>query len=282
MVSYVTIPHHAGLVLFLHYRNAWNWIPGGRIASSGMVLFFWACTLVIDTNTATSPDLNPFYIHAGAVRIFPNPVHYSIAWEIQSRLHEERRLDLQPDTILILEHPPVYTLGRRTRLSHWGGNEYTLCKDGAELHHVNRGGSVTFHGPGQIVVYPVLKLDRHAAGPKQLVWLLEEVIIQVLALWNITGSRIAGKPGVWIMTPDLQKIAFLGIRIEHGVTLHGFALNVDLDLTPFQRIHPCGFPDCRVTSMATVRRTAVPVGVVKQQIARIFATVFSLKWPTVA
>lgn len=141
---------------------------------------------------------------------------------------------------------------------------------------------MTFHGPGQIVVYPVLKLERLAAGPRQLVWLLEEVVIQVLDLWNITGSRIVGKPGVWIMTPEPQKIAFLGIRIDHGVTLHGFALNVDLDLTPFQRIHPCGFPDCRVTSMKTVRQTAVPIGVVKQELARTFATVFALNWSTIA
>jgi len=141
---------------------------------------------------------------------------------------------------------------------------------------------VTFHGPGQIVVYPVLKLDRHAAGPRQLVWLLEEVIIQALERWNITGSRVIGKPGVWIMTPEPQKIAFLGIRIQHGVTLHGFALNVDVDLTPFQRIHPCGFPDCRVTSMAAVRRTAIPIDTVKQEVARSFATVFALNRETVA
>jgi lipoyl(octanoyl) transferase len=237
---------------------------------------------VIDASTATSPRLNSLRIHTGAVRIFPEPVPYLIAWEIQSRLHEERLLDLQPDTVLILEHPPVYTFGRRTKLSHWGGSESALCENGAELHRINRGGSVTFHGPGQIVVYPVLKLDRHAAGPRQLVWLLEEVIIQVLAIWNITGSRIVGKPGVWIMTPEPQKIAFLGLRIEHGVTVHGFALNVDMDLTPFQRIHPCGFPDCHVTSMAAVRRTAVPVDVVKQELAQSFATVFALNWSTVA
>jgi lipoyl(octanoyl) transferase len=237
---------------------------------------------VIDANTATSPRLNSLGIHTGTVRIFPEPVPYLIAWEIQSRLHEERLLDLQPDTVLILEHPPVYTFGRRTKLSHWGGSESALCENGAELHRINRGGSVTFHGPGQIVVYPVLKLDQHAAGPRLLVWLLEEVIIQVLATWNITGSRIVGKPGVWIMTPEPQKIAFLGLRIEHGVTLHGFALNVDMDLTPFQRIHPCGFPDCRVTSMAAVRRTAVPVDVVKQELAQSFAMVFALNWSTVA
>jgi len=237
---------------------------------------------VIDTNTVMSARSNSLPIHTGAVRVFPEPIPYLIAWEIQSRLHAERLLDLQPDTVLILEHPPVYTLGRRTRLSHWGGSESALCEDGAELHQVNRGGSVTFHGPGQIVVYPVLKLDRHAAGPRQLVWLLEEVIIQALERWNIAGSRVIGKPGVWIMTPEPQKIAFLGIRIQHGVTLHGFALNVDVDLTPFQRIHPCGFPDCRVTSMAAVRRTAIPIDTVKREVARSFATVFALNWETVA
>ncbi len=236
---------------------------------------------MIDANTVTTPDLNSLHIHEGVVRVFPEPVPYLIAWEIQSRLHEERLLDLQVDTVLILEHPPVYTLGRRTGLSHWGGSEFALCKDGAELYHVNRGGSVTFHGPGQIVVYPVVKLDRYAAGPKQLVWLLEEVIIRVLGLWNITGCRIAGKPGVWVMTPEPHKIAFLGIRIEHGVTLHGFALNVDLDLTPFQRIHPCGFPDCRVTSMAAVCQTSVAVCDVKQKLAQTFATVFALNPTTV-
>jgi len=237
---------------------------------------------VIDANTVTSPRLNSHHIQAGDVRIFREPVPYLIAWEIQSHAHEDRIRDLRPDTVLILEHPPVYTLGRRTKLLDWGGSESALCEDGAELHHVNRGGSVTFHGPGQVVVYPVLKLDRHAAGPKQLVWLLEEVIIQVLDLWNITGSRIIGKPGVWIMMPEPHKIAFVGIRIERGVTLHGFALNIDLDLTPFQRIHPCGFHECRVTSMAEVHQTIVPIGVVKQQLAQTFATVFALKWATVA
>jgi len=237
---------------------------------------------VTDANTVTFPCLASLQAHAGAVRVFSEPVPYLIAWEIQSRLHEERLLGLKPDTVLILEHPPVYTLGRRTKRSHWGGSESALCKKGVELHHVNRGGSVTFHGPGQIVAYPVLRLDRHATGPRQYVRLLEEVIIQALTLWNITGSRIVGKPGVWVMSPEPQKIAFLGVRIEHGVTLHGFALNVDLDLTPFQRIHPCGFPDCRVTSMAAVRQTAVPVDAVKQQLAEIFATVFGLTRSTVA
>lgn len=233
---------------------------------------------MITANTATSPHLNSARIQEGIVRLFSEPVPYLVAWEIQSRLHHDRLQNLQPDTILILEHSPVYTLGRRTQLSHWGGDEAALCKEGAEVHHVNRGGSVTFHGPGQIVVYPVLKLDRHATGPKQFVRLLEEVIIHVLDRWNIPGSRIVGKPGVWIMEPEPCKIASLGIRIERGVTLHGFALNVDFDLTPFQRIQPCGFPDCRVTSMAAVCQTPISIEAVKQELVRAFATVFSLKW----
>ncbi len=214
---------------------------------------------------APAPDvLNP---HAEAVRVFSDPVPYLHAWNLQSRLHEERVRDQVPDTVLILEHRPVYTLGRRTTVSHWGGNASLLCEHGAELHYVNRGGSVTFHGPGQIVVYPVVKVDRHATGPRQLVCLLEEIIVQLLSRWDITGHRIPGKPGVWVMTPTPEKIAFVGIRIERGVTLHGCALNVDLDVTPFHRIHPCGFSDCRITSMAAVCQKAISLDPVKQELA---------------
>ncbi len=230
---------------------------------------------VTDPNITTSPAFDSLHFHDGSIRIFPEPMPYLMAWQLQARLHEERVLDLQPDTVLILEHPAVYTLGRRSTPSHWGGNEAVLCANGAELHYVNRGGSVTYHGPGQIVVYPILKLAGFATGPRQLVWLLEEVIIRLLSGWNITGSRITGKPGVWVMTPESEKIGFLGVRIERGVTLHGFALNVDLDLTPFLRIHPCGLSDCRVTSMAATCKASVSVDAVKQELAQIFATVFS-------
>ncbi|NJN70038.1 MAG: lipoyl(octanoyl) transferase LipB, partial [Nitrospira sp.] len=172
-----------------------------------------------------------------------------------------------------------YTLGRRTRPSDWGGNQTALCENGAEFHHVNRGGSVTFHGPGQVVLYPILKLHRYATGAKQLVWLLEEVVIRLLEYWNITGVRIVDKPGVWIMRPQLKKISFVGIRIQQGVTLHGVSLNVDLDLAPFRQIHPCGLSDCSVTSMAAVSQRAVPVEAVKQQLAETFTMVFSSSGP---
>lgn len=218
---------------------------------------------------------------AGTVLIFPEPVSYSLAWELQSRLHRERILDLRPDTVLILEHEPVYTLGRSAQASHWGGNEDVLRANGTELHRVNRGGSVTYHGPGQILVYPILRLAQHATGPRQLVWLLEEVIIRVLKLWKIDGRRIDKKPGVWVMVPEPAKIASIGIRLERGITLHGFALNVDTDLAPFQHIHPCGFIDCPVISMAALLKTMLSVNAVKHDLAQIFAAVFALEWSSV-
>ncbi|MFZ3014451.1 MAG: lipoyl(octanoyl) transferase LipB [Nitrospira sp.] len=218
--------------------------------------------------------------HGKAIRVFSDPVPYLHALKLLSRLHQERIHDQGPDTVLILEHRPVYTLGRSTTTSHWGGNASLLCEHGAELHHVNRGGSITFHGPGQIVVYPVLKLDRHATGPRQLVWLLEEIIVQLLSCWNITGHRIPGKPGIWVMTPTPEKIAFIGIRIEHGVTLHGCAINVDLDVTPFHRIHPCGFSDCRITSMAAVCQKAISLDPVKQELAQLCRRMLHLDCPT--
>lgn len=229
---------------------------------------------LIGPDITTLPSFDSLRYHDTLVYLFSDPVPYLTAWDLQSRLHNERLLDRQPDTLLILEHSPVYTLGRRTRPSDWGGNIAALCENGAELFHVNRGGSITFHGPGQVVLYSILKPNRYATGARQLVWLLEEVLIRVLEYWNITGVRIVGKPGVWVVQPEPKKVGFVGVRIQQGVTLHGVSLNVDLDLTPFRHIHPCGFPDCSVTSMADVSQEAVPMGTVKQQLAQTFAKVF--------
>lgn len=231
----------------------------------------------IDPTITAPPSFDCLHYHDALVYIFSDPVPYLTAWNLQSRVHHERLFDRQPDALLILEHLPVYTLGRRTRLSDWGGDEAALCENGAELHYVNRGGSVTFHGPGQVLLYPILKLNRYAQGAKQLVWLLEEVLIRVLDCWTITGVRIVGKPGVWVLSPEPKKVGFVGVRIQRGVTLHGVSLNVDLDLAPFRRIHPCGFPDCAVTSMTEVSHGAIPVETIKQQLAHTFMTVFSLR-----
>ena len=232
--------------------------------------------MIIHATPEMIPQMSGRQIQGTAVRLFSEPVPYLTGWDLQCRLHAERLLGLQPDTALILEHQPVYTLGRRTRLGDWGGDGSALCQTGAELHRVNRGGSVTFHGPGQVVMYPILKVTRYAAGPRHLVRLFEDVVIRLLGHWNITGSRLDGKPGVWVLTPEPRKVAFIGIRIERGVTLHGLAINVDLDLAPFHRIHPCGLTDCLVTSMAALLQTSVSVEAVKQILAQTFTEVFSL------
>lgn len=229
----------------------------------------------------TGPNVIEPPAMAGAALLVPSPVAYSIAWELQSRLHRERLLDLRPDMVLILEHQPVYTLGRSAQESHWGGNEDLLRANGADVQRVNRGGSVTYHGPGQVLVYPILRLADHAAGPRQLVRMLEEVIIRLLNLWNIDGCRIDKNPGVWVMRPEPAKIASIGIRVERGITLHGFSLNVDMDLSPFQRIHPCGFTNCPMTSMAALLKTAVSVNAIKRDLMDMFGAVFALEWSTV-
>jgi lipoate-protein ligase B len=215
-----------------------------------------------------------------ALFLFHTPIPYAAAWTLQSRLHQERVLGTRPDSVLILEHRPVYTLGRSARPCDWDGDVDTLRAHGAELHHVNRGGSITYHGPGQLVLYPILKVAEYAAGPRQLVWLLEEALIRLLTHWNIDGRRLPKKPGVWIMSRLPAKIASIGIRIEQGISLHGCSINVDMDLDAFKSIRPCGIPDCRMTTMAHLNKTGLSIQVIKHDMARIFSEVFGITWTT--
>ncbi|MCA1957121.1 MAG: lipoyl(octanoyl) transferase LipB [Nitrospira sp.] len=219
-------------------------------------------------------------LQSGTLLLFTTPISYADGWILQSRLHQERLLDERPDTVIILEHDPVYTLGRSTRPNDRPDDEGILRATGADVQVVNRGGSVTFHGPGQVVVYPILKTTAYAAGPKRLVWLLEEVVIRLLARRNIKGDRVAQKPGVWVFSPCLAKIASIGIRIQRGVSLHGFALNVDMDLSPFKLIRPCGLSDCRMTTMSRLGTTGLSVATVKRDLAEIFGEVFGIEWTT--
>jgi lipoate-protein ligase B len=129
------------------------------------------------------------------------------------------------------------------------------------------------------VGYPILKLSHYCSGPKQYVRKLEEVLIQTLLRWGIEGYRLEKKPGVWVRWNQADaKIAAIGVRIDHGVTIHGFALNVDLDLSPFSHIMPCGLTQCHITSMAEVGQSALSSSVVAQQIAQEFARIFHIQW----
>jgi lipoate-protein ligase B len=214
-------------------------------------------------------------------------LRYGDAWALQHRLVEERIADRRPDSLLLLEHEPVFTVGRSGQAGHWGGDE-ALSAAGYPLYHVERGGSVTYHGPGQVVGYPILRLADFCPGPKAYVRLLEETLIRTLAAWGLTGRRVEKFPGVWT-DPDPsdpagppRKIAALGVRIVRGVTMHGFALNVTVDLAPFDRIVPCGIAGCRVTSMqAELARTGRPapdITLVRRRVAEEFARTFGLEW----
>ncbi|TAJ32046.1 MAG: lipoyl(octanoyl) transferase LipB [Nitrospirae bacterium] len=201
---------------------------------------------------------------------------YAAAWDLQRRLVEERVAGRRPDTLVLVEHEPVFTVGRSGQAAHWG-EEQVLREAGYSLYHVERGGSVTYHGPGQIVGYPILRLSRFCPGPKAYVRLLEDVLIRTLADWGIAGQRVERLPGVWV-GEEPAKIAALGVRIVKGVTMHGFALNVTVDLAPFHRIVPCGITGCRVTSMAALLGTPVEVAMVRKRVAEKFAEVFGLDW----
>lgn len=217
--------------------------------------------------------------HTETLIQFSQLIPYAEAWRIQKQLQEERIAGRRGDTLLLLEHLPVYTLGRTTQPTHWSCGEETLRRTGASLQSVDRGGSITYHGPGQVVGYPILKLSHYCSGPKQYVWKLEEVLVRTLSRWGIEGYRIESKPGVWVRRNRADvKIAAIGVRIDHGVTIHGFALNVDMDLSPFSLIMPCGLSQNHITSMAEVRQSAVVPSAIAQQVAVEFAQIFNIQW----
>ena len=222
------------------------------------------------------PTLTP---QVGTLVRFSQPIPYGEAWILQKQLQEERIAERQGDVLLLLEHLPIYTLGRSTQPTHWECGEEALRRTGASLHAVDRGGSITYHGPGQVVGYPILKLSLYCSGPKQYVRTLEEVLIHTLARWGIEGHRIEKKPGVWVRWNHVDaKIAAIGVRIDRGVTIHGFALNVDLDLSPFSHIMPCGLAQCQITSMAEVGQSVPSPSIVAQQVAQEFARTFNIQW----
>jgi lipoyl(octanoyl) transferase len=213
-----------------------------------------------------------------AVLLTIDRIEYKSAWALQRRLVEERRREARADTLLLVEHDPVYTIGRTGRASHWGDDESRLAAQGYPVYHVERGGSITYHGPGQIVGYPILLLSRFCSGPKTYIGLLETVLIRTLEEWGIRGERREKLPGVWVRGGPASKIAAMGVRIQRGVTMHGFALNVSPDLSPFRDIVPCGIEGVQVTSMAEVLGRHVDLSPVRERMTAHFADVFGLEW----
>lgn len=186
-------------------------------------------------------------------------VPFKEAWELQREIHEAVVAGDMADTLLLLEHPSVYTAGRRTQ-----PEDRPL--DGTPVIDVDRGGRITWHGPGQIVGYPI----THLPQPLDVVGYvrrLEEILIITCDRFGVTGQRVDGRSGVWVDGTPPRKIAAIGVRVARGVTMHGFALNVNPDLTAYDRIVPCGITDAGVTSLRQERGEAIPM----QQVAATLA-----------
>lgn len=179
------------------------------------------------------------------VRLGAEHVDYHEAWDLQRTLHASRVAGSVPDTVLLLEHPPVYTAGRRTQ-------PHERPADGTPVIDVDRGGKITFHGPGQLVGYPIVALPDQVYVV-DYVRRIEEALIRSCAELGVATGRVKGRSGVWMAADERgpeRKVAALGIRVSGGVTMHGFALNCDTDLSWFDRIVPCGIADAGVTSLS--------------------------------
>ena len=196
---------------------------------------------------------------------------YQSTLDLQIELRDKVHADSSTEYLLLVEHPPVITLGRRANKANVLLGEDELRRRGFEVHEVTRGGDVTYHGPGQIVGYPILSLNRHKLGLRDYMRALEEVLIRTVGEFGIEGSRIDGLTGVW--TPK-GKVAAIGVAIRSWVSYHGFALNVDPDLSHFQAITPCGISDKPVTSMSKLLGRAVSVAEVLPVVERHFREVF--------
>jgi lipoyl(octanoyl) transferase len=204
-------------------------------------------------------------------------VEYGDGLELQRRFQDARRENLVPDTLLLLEHPPVLTLGRAAKEGNILLPPEVLAEKGVEVFETDRGGDVTYHGPGQIVGYPLMHLQPGRQDVRKYVRAIEELMIRTVADYGITATRIERWPGVWVEESRKggpRKIAALGVHLSRWYTKHGFALNVRTKLSHFELIVPCGIKEAGVTSMSEELGRDVPVAEVEDRIAHHFRDVF--------
>jgi lipoate-protein ligase B len=198
---------------------------------------------------------------------------YARAWALQRELLAGRQADRIPDTMLLVEHPPVITIGRSGHASNVLVPREVLASRGIAVYEIERGGDVTYHGPGQLVGYPILNLRALDEDVVRYVRLLEATVITALGRWGIAAERVRGYPGVWVGD---AKVAAIGVAVKRKVTMHGFALNVDPDLSDFDLINPCGLGK-PVTSMARLLGRAVGVAEVQPAVAHAFGETFQME-----
>ncbi len=200
-------------------------------------------------------------------------IGYRQAYELQTRLHAARVAGEIPDTLLLLEHPPVITLGKGARAEHLLFSPEFYAQRGVEVCPTDRGGDVTCHMPGQLVGYPIFDLRAHGRDLHLFLRQLEEVLIRTLHEYGVEALRSPGYTGVWVGN---EKIAAIGIKVARWVSMHGFALNVNNDLGLFGLIVPCGIADRGVTSLSQLKQHPVPMEEVKARVVRQFEAVFGL------
>lgn len=215
------------------------------------------------------------------VRVQSGQVPYEKAQALQQQLVAARRQGhLAHDLLWLLEHPPVYTLGRR------GGREFFcvppshLERHGIQVVDAERGGVVTYHGPGQQVGYPIVNLERKPMGVRDYVYALEEIMRRTALDFGVDADRDDRNRGVWV---GPAKLGSVGIAIRRGITFHGFALNIDVDLTPFEWIHPCGLENVQVTSLAAETGQSMKMAAVRKALSRHTMAVFNIEqWTDLA
>jgi lipoyl(octanoyl) transferase len=201
----------------------------------------------------------------------PGQVGYGESRELQKRLEAARQNSAIPDVLLLLEHPPVYTKGRRSTADELPMGEEWYRMQGIEVTDTDRGGRVTYHGPGQLVGYPIVDLGAYGDDVHEYIRRMERVMIESLGEWGVEAGCIEGQTGVWVGD---RKIGSIGVHVDRGVTTHGFAINVNNDLQPFEWIVPCGIEACRMTSLTRELGAEQDMGAFMDTIARVFGEIY--------
>ena len=228
--------------------------------------------------TAASDERPLLLAHGGLLSVDRlGTVAYLPTWELQDELAEQRRTRRIGDRLLLVEHFPVYTIGRGGDESNLLASPERLREIGAEFHRVDRGGDITFHGPGQLVAYPIVEL-RDPLDLRRYVRSLEAAVIATASAFGVSAERLDGLTGVWV--EGTRKLAAIGVRVRRGVTTHGLALNVNTDLRWFAEMIPCGIADKEVTSLARELGLPIAMDEVEERLTDELARAFGLRLPS--
>ena len=199
---------------------------------------------------------------------------YQEAWNLQHQIHQAKQAGLSAEVLLLLEHPHVFTLGKNAKKENILVSETVLRDQGIDCVSIERGGDVTYHGPGQLLGYPIFFLEALKLRVVDFVERLEEVMIRVLASYGLPAQRSSLNRGVWVKE---AKLGFVGIAVQRGITLHGFALNVAPKLSYYEMIHSCGLKGVKIVSLSSLLRKSIPMQEVKKKTIASFEDVFNLK-----